>query len=34
MQPYTVSESEWLSKVPLTVTGAIDIAALEAAARG
>lgn len=33
MQPYNVSENEWLSKVPLTVTGTIDIVALEAAAR-
>jgi hypothetical protein len=33
MQPYTVSETEWLSKVPLTATGAYDIFALEAAAR-
>lgn len=33
MQPYNVSENEWLSKVPLTATGSIDIIALEAAAR-
>lgn len=33
MQPYTVSESEWLSEVPLTAAGTFDIVALEAAAR-
>lgn len=33
MQPYNVSENEWLSKVPLTATGSIDIISLEAAAR-
>jgi len=33
MQPYTVSENEWLSEVPLTAAGTIDIFALEAAAR-
>ncbi len=33
MQPYNVSENEWLSEVPLTAAGTIDIVALEAAAR-
>jgi len=33
MQPYTVSENDWISNVPLTATGQIDVLALEAAAR-
>ncbi|MGE0152586.1 MAG: hypothetical protein AB7R90_08190 [Reyranellaceae bacterium] len=33
MQPYTVSENDWISLVPLTPTGAIDVVALEAAVR-
>jgi hypothetical protein len=33
MQPYTVSEAEWISRIPVTPSGAIDVVALEAAAR-
>lgn len=33
MQPYTVSENDWISSVPKTPAGSLDIVALEAAAR-
>ena len=33
MQPYTASENDWVSLVPLTPAGAVDVIALEAAAR-
>ena len=33
MQPYTVSENDWVSLVPLTPAGTVDVLALEAAAR-
>lgn len=33
MQPYTISENDWISKVPLTPAGTIDVVSLEAAAR-
>jgi hypothetical protein len=33
MQPYTVSENDWVSLVPLTQAGTVDVIALEAAAR-
>ena len=33
MQPYTVSENDWVSLVPLTPAGTVDVIALEAAAR-
>ena len=33
MQPYTDIENDWLSSVPLTPNGHIDVVAVEAAAR-
>ena len=33
MQPYTASENDWVSLVPLTPAGTVDVIALEAAAR-
>lgn len=33
MQPYTVSENDWVSRVPQTPAGTLDIVELEAAAR-
>ena len=33
MQPYTEFENDWVSQVPLTPSGHIDVRAVEAAAR-